>query len=421
MKIRLITFILICFVISAAYAAKRSSSNFGIQSDGVTEVGTKSSSTNFILRVGDGSQLATKESSTNFINYAGYAYQTNTKPSTPESLTQYKDGGVTQISWPAGWTNTTYEVFKADISDPDPGDILVLQIEVVKSGEAFNNEVSAEGSATDYSGITINSSASAGQALHAEGYIWQARVKDLENYYSDWVTLGGAPNDYRADFVPPLIPANLTAIASPDAGPSYVYLTWSPTTDALSGLAGYNVSRTLEVWGTGYEEYFQLLTQTTTDDSGVSLGTNYYYVVAAQDNAGNISDFSNEGSAPHMKVTREAIVEAPVSGGYAGSADDPVPGSTIVYKLYYMNDGFARSSSIEVIDKVPPTFTEFLIGSATGDASSLSVQYSSDEGVSWDYTPVGSYVDGNVTKIKWLVTDESSGTEREVEFGVVIR
>lgn len=406
---------------TAAYAAKRSSTNYGIQSDGITQVGSKGSSASYILRVGVGTELGTKESSASYIVFAGYAYQTNTRPGTPESLDQYKDGGVVQISWPAGWTNTTVEVFKADISDPDPGDILTLQVEIALSGEAFTGQVSGESAATDYSGTTVNASVSAGEALHGEGYIWQARVKDLENYYSDWVILSGSPNDYRADFVPPLIPANLTAFASPDAGPTYVYLTWSPTADALSGLAGYNVYRTLEVWGTGYEEYFQLLTQTTTDDSGVSLGTNYYYVVVAQDYAGNISDFSNEGSAPHMKVTHEAVVEAPVSGGYTGNADDPVPGSTITYNLYYMNDGFARSSSIEIVDKVPPTFTEFLIGSATGDASPITVQYSSDEGSTWGYTPTGTDVDPNVTKIKWLVTDESSGAERQVEFGVVIR
>ncbi|MEA3493191.1 MAG: hypothetical protein U9R38_02265 [Candidatus Margulisiibacteriota bacterium] len=405
---------------TAAYAAKRSSSNYGIQSDGITQVGSKGASASYILRVGNGTDLGTKEGSANFTAWGGYTYQTNTKPGTPESLDQYKDGGVVQISWPAGWTNTTVEVFKADMDDPDPGDILTLQVEIAYSGEAFTNSVSGESSATDYSGTTLNASVSAGEAAHGEGYIWQARVKDLENYYSDWVVLGGSPNDYRADFVPPLIPEIITALASPDAGPTYVYLSWTPTTDALSGLAGYNVYRTEEVWGTGYYLYFPLLTDTATDDSGVSLGNNYYYVIAAQDNAGNISDFSNEGSAPHMKLTRSLTTEAPISGGYSGDPYDPVPGSTITYTLTYLNDGFARSSGIEIADKVPPNFTEFLLGSATGETFP-TIQFSSDEGLTWDYTPFGTYVDPNVTNVKWLVTDESSGAEREVEFGVVIR
>jgi uncharacterized repeat protein (TIGR01451 family) len=392
-----------------------------MQSDGVTDVGTKSSSSNYILRVGDGTQLATAGSSSNFAAYAGYTYQTNTKPSTPESLAQYKQDGVTQISWPAGWTNTTYEVFKADISDPDPGDILVFQVEVVKSGEAFNDEVSSESSSIDFTGTTTNASASAGFYEHAEGYVWQARVKDLENYYSDWVTLGGAPNDYRVDLVPPGIPLNLLGFASPESGPTYVYLTWSPTTDALSGLAGYNVYRTEEVYGTGYYLYFPVVTETSTSDTAVSLGTNYYYVVAARDQAGNVGDYSNEGSGPHLTVaSREALVAAPIAGGYSGNAADPVPGSTITYKLTYTNDGFAIARNIGIIDKVPPDYTEYKIGTATGEAI-ISVQYSSDEGATYTYTPVGTFVDPNVTNIKWLVTDESSGSSKEVEFGVVIR
>jgi hypothetical protein len=404
---------------TAAYAAKRSSVNYGVQSDGLTQVGTKSASTNYILRVGAGTQLATQGSSANYAAGIGYVYQTNTKPSTPEALAQYKEDGTTAISWPAGWTNTTYEVFKADISDPDPGDKLVFQLEVVQSGEAFNNEVSAETASIDFTGTTTNASVSAGVYENAQGYVWQARVKDLENYYSDWVTLGGSPNDFRVDTVPPLIPGGLLGFASPESSPSYVYLTWTATTDALSGLAGYNVYRS-NTDGSGYTEYYLLWTDTNTEDAGVSLGNDYYYVIAAQDNAGNISTYSNQGSGPHMKVTRETVVDAPIAGGYSGSSADPVPGSTITYKLYYMNDGFAKSSSIEIVDKIPPNFTEYLLGSATGDAI-VAVQYSSDEGSSWNYTPSGTNVDSNVTNIKWLVTEESSGAERQVEFGVVIR
>jgi len=404
-----------------AFAAKRTGSTYNMQSDGVTEVGTKSSSASYILRVGDGTQLATAASSSNYAAYAGYTYQTNTRPSTPESLAQFKQDGTTSIPWPAGWTNSTYEVFKADISDPDPGDILVFQVEVVQSTEAFNDEVSAETASIDFTGVTTNASVSAGVYEHATGYIWQARVKDLENYYSDWVTLGGDPNDFQVDTVPPLTPGDLRGWASPESGPTYVYLTWLATTDADSGIAGYNLYRTEEVYGIGYSLYYSLLTDTQTTDAAVSVGNNYYYVVAAEDNAGNVSDFSNEGSGPHLKVsTRDAIVAAPIAGGYSGSATDPVPGATITYKVTYTNDGFAIAKNIGIIDKVPGDYTEYKLDSATGEAI-ISVEYSSDEGSTWNYTPSGTFVDANVTNIKWLVTDESSGSTKEVEFGVVIR
>lgn len=408
-----------CFGGTAAQAAKRTGGTYRIQSDGVTEVGSKSVSANYILRVGDGVQLGTKESSANYIVWAGYVYQTNTKPSTPETLTQYKANGTTQISWPAGWTNTSTEVYKASVRDPDPGDKLIFQVEVRLSGEAFTNVPSAESPLTDYSGTAFTAAATQDGMAHAQSYIWQARVKDLENYYSDWVTLAGTP-DFRVDLVPPLVPPGLAGFASPESGPTYVFLTWNATTDALSGLAGYNVYRSYTP-GSGYAGYYSLLTPTMTTDAGVTVGTDYYYVVAAQDNAGNVSEYSNEGSAPHIKVTREATVAAPVSGGYTGNAADPVPGATITYKIYYRNDGFSRSSNIAVIDKIPPTYTEFKMSTATGDAIS-SVLYSNDNGGSYTYTPTGLYVDPAVTNIKWSVNDMSSTTEaKKVQFGVVIR
>jgi uncharacterized repeat protein (TIGR01451 family) len=391
-----------------------------MQTDTSDHGGTKSTSTNYILRQGTAGQLGAvgKSDSTNYSAGQGYIYTTNTKPATPESLAQYKADGATPIPHPAGWTSTSSEVFKMNISDYDPGDILTPQIEVVLSTESFTNTPNFTGSDYNYSGVTLNASTTATSMEHNKGYIWQTRTKDLENYYSDWKTLAGVPSDYRVDLVPPASSELLTAFATSEPTPTQVYLTWEAGSDALSGIAGYNLYRSTTP-GSGYSKIQSLISGLTTYDATVSLGIDYYYVLRTEDLAGGESENSLQASAPYLDLTREASVVAPVSGGYTGNVADAVPGSTIKYNIYYTNLGFAVSTNVYIIDKIPE-HTEFKIGSATGEAVT-SAQYSNDNGGSFTYTPIGTYVDPAVTNIKWLCGDISSGSTRKVEFSVVIR
>jgi len=417
---RKLAIILLVFAIAAAQAgaARRESTNYGIQSDDANQGGTKSTSANYIVRQGAAGQgAAGKSDSANYSAGQGYIYTTNTKPATPESLAQYKADGATLIPWPAGWTFTSTEVMKMSIKDYDPGDILLPQIEVQLSGESFTNAPSFEGSNYNYSGITLTGSVSATGMVHASSYIWQARVKDLENYYSDWVAKGGDP-DYRVDLVPPASSELLTAFATPEPSPVKVYLTWEAGSDALSGVAGYNLYRS-PTPGSGYSMIQYLISGLTTFDAAVSPGNDYYYVMRTQDLAGGESGNSIQASAPYLAVTREVAVVAPVGGGYSGNIEDAVPGSTIKYNIYYTNLGFAVSASTEVVDRIPD-YTRFKLGSATGEAVT-EVKYSNDNGANFNYIPSGDYVDPAVTHIKWRCADVPSGTAKKVEFSVVIR
>ncbi len=414
----IVVFVGLLILFGTANSARRSSTNYGLQTDVYNQGGNKGTSESYILRQGSAGQqgsIGSSESATKIVGQ-GYIYTTNTKPLTPESLQQFRADGVTQIAWPAGWTGTSTEVMKFDISDPDPGDILVAQIEVVLSGEAFSDTPSFEGDASNYSGSPINSSVEATDMADSSGYIWQVRVKDLENYYSDWVTLGGDP-DFQTDFISPITPEALVADALPVTGPAYVYLTWEASSgDGGSGVAGYDLYRSI-IPDTGYAKIMSLITDTSTSDTTVVLGTDYYYVITAHDAATNESEFSNQASAPLLEVTREAIVAAPAT--YNGGAADPVPGSIINYYLYYQNIGFAEASNIVIIDAVPE-YTQYKMGTATGE-SITAVYFSDDSGSNWDYTPSGTYVDGNVTHIKWDVDVASSEVISKVEYGTVIR
>jgi len=410
-------FVLAVFQVNAAL---RQSDNYGLQTDTINHGGAKSTSASYIIRQGSAGQLGAigSSESANYLAGQGYIYTTNTKPATPESLAQYKANGITPIPWPAGWTYTSTEVLKMDISDYDPGDILTPQTEVRLSTEAFTGTPNYAGSSYNYSGVTLNASVSATSMEHAKDYIWQARTKDLENYYSDWIVMGGSPSDYRVDLVPPASSELLTAFATLEPTPTQVYLTWEAASGDLSGIAGYNLYRSL-IPGSGYSIVQSLISGLSTYDATVVLGADYYYVLRVQDLAGGESENSMQASAPYLNLTREASVVAPVSGGYTGNVADAVPGSIIKYNIYYTNLGFAISTSIEVMDKIPQ-FTEFKIGSATGETVSL-VKYSNDGGLTYTYTPSGTYVDPAVTNIKWISNDVSSGITRRVEFSVVIR
>jgi hypothetical protein len=412
------------FIILLAFptnAALRGSANYGLQTDASDQGGAGSSSESYVLRQGAAGQLGAvgESDSSTYSAGQGYIYTINTKPSTPESLAQYKADGTTAISWPAGWTSTSAEVMKFSISDPDPGDVLVPQIEVVLSSESFSNTSSFEGGAYNYSGATLTGSVAATSLVHAQTYIWQARTKDQENFYSDWKAMAGAPFDFGIDLLAPPSVEVFWATASPEANPAYVYFTWEAVSDSGSGVLGYNLYRSTTP-GSGYSKLQSLISGTATTDATVlPLGTDYYYVIRAEDYAGGESGNSLQASAPYIGLTREVTVISPTEGGYKGNVADAVPGSLIKYVLYFTNRGFAVSANINIINKIPD-YTDFRLDSATGEAGPV-IYYSNDNGASFTYAPTGTFIDPNVTHVKWVCANISSGASREVEFQVVIR
>ena len=99
---------------------------------------------------------------------------------------------------------------------------------------------------------------------------------------------------------PPTAPANLVATA---ASSSQISLAWTASTSA-SGIAEYIVQRSQG----GGASFVQVGTSASTgyNDSGLAASTSYSYRVAAVDNSGNTSAFSNVASI----ATQAAIVLA---------------------------------------------------------------------------------------------------------------
>lgn len=64
-------------------------------------------------------------------------------------------------------------------------------------------------------------------------------------------------------------------------------------------------------------------------------------------------NFYDVTSAPDLRLTRVATVDAPDKSGYAGNHWDAVPGSIITFTMTYSNEGGGSAESVVLIDKVP--------------------------------------------------------------------
>ena len=94
------------------------------------------------------------------------------------------------------------------------------------------------------------------------------------------------------DAEPPSAPSNLSTTA---VSASQINVTWTASTDNV-GVTGYRVERCQDV---GCSNFVQVATPSGTsyDDTGLAASTSYSYRVRATDAAGNLSGYSNIGTA----------------------------------------------------------------------------------------------------------------------------
>lgn len=102
------------------------------------------------------------------------------------------------------------------------------------------------------------------------------------------VTASGATN------TPQTVPVTLTIAAAPQTTTGSVTLSWNANTE--SDLAGYKIYRATS--SGGYGAPIATLPAGTTQyvSSGLAMGSTYFFVITAYDQAGNESPFSNETS-----------------------------------------------------------------------------------------------------------------------------
>ncbi|HUG64327.1 MAG TPA: S8 family serine peptidase [Gaiellaceae bacterium] len=116
------------------------------------------------------------------------------------------------------------------------------------------------------------------------------------------------------DTTPPAAPSSLTATA----GSGSVSLDWADNTDDF---VGYNVYRSTES-GLGYEKLntSSLVGSSHYNDTTVTNGTKYYYVVSAVDASNNESGNSNEASATPTSSSSGTTISLSSSSSSTGSS-----------------------------------------------------------------------------------------------------
>ncbi len=115
------------------------------------------------------------------------------------------------------------------------------------------------------------------QAYQAKWWTQNESPATHSGQWDVWKSLG-ACDGTGSDTTPPTVPSGLSAS---NVTTSSITLNWSASTDAGSGVAGYDVYRGGSLVASP--------TATSHTDSGLAAGTSYSYTVRARDKAGNAS------------------------------------------------------------------------------------------------------------------------------------
>jgi hypothetical protein len=119
------------------------------------------------------------------------------------SLNQYNGNSATPMpvgQGTGGGLGTTQTVtFKGMVTDPDPRDVIVLEVEVKATGTAFNGLSLFRGAGVTSSSIAAASFSDTVELLVTKSYHWRARACDQTGRCSAWASFGGNPEG-DADF-----------------------------------------------------------------------------------------------------------------------------------------------------------------------------------------------------------------------------
>jgi uncharacterized repeat protein (TIGR01451 family) len=152
------------------------------------------------------------------------------------------------------------------------------------------------------------------------------------------------------DTTPPTVPTGITVATTT---PTSIALSWSVSTDAQSGLAGYDIYRN-GTWiaSTSPTTYIDTAVNSPSyayyDDTGLSASTTYTYTIDSFDNVGNVSA---QSSGLLASTSPQVISSQPMRsvGYYYSNRSSPV--SAIYWpSLSYLDDAIANASSSGSLD-----------------------------------------------------------------------
>jgi hypothetical protein len=133
----------------------------------------------------------------------------------PSALAQLQSADLTPIPV-GGVPRSDTVVIQGTVTDPDPGQTVLLDVEVQPVAQLFVDQPNYS-SALVASGTTVQ--VAVGPLARNGGYHWQARARDNTGNTSAWVAFGGNA-ETQADFAfPVIVPKQLVFAVQPSQTP----------------------------------------------------------------------------------------------------------------------------------------------------------------------------------------------------------
>ena len=302
----------------------------------------------------------------------------------------YSNSGIDSPSGAPGYYGSNY--YHDGSPEASPGDWGKWTPSITTAGEyniymqwsAYDNRPDAAPLEIKYNGgtddsKTVNQQTNGGQFNFIGTYYLSTGTDNYVMIKGDdagWTVADAVKFEYigAGDTIPPAAPANLSATGNEGS----VSLNWDDNSE--SDLAGYHVFRSTTS-NNGYSQISSSRVSTSEyTDNNVTNDTTYYYVVTAEDENGNQSDYSGETSASPQDLTPPAAPANLSATGNEGSVslnwDDNSESDLAGYHVFRSttsNNGYSQISSSRV------STSEYTDNNVTNDTTYYYVVTAEDE------------------------------------------
>jgi hypothetical protein len=319
----------------------------------------------------------------------------NTAPAVPTGRGQREADGVTPIGLGGSAASPTV-VFLGTVSDPDPGQLVRLRVEVQPVGTAFDNTLSCLSPLVS-SGTATSCSVSGLKA--GTGYHWRLRAVDAQGGASAWASFATNAED-AADFVVgtgtlPGVPTGRGQRQADGITPIVLGGWARSSTVVFAGTvsdtdAGQKARLQVEVKpvGTAFTGTVSCQsalvpsgTATSCSVSGLTAGTGYHWRLRAVDNQGGASAWASYATnaedaedfivdaapaVPTSRFQRQADGITPIGlGGWAtsrtvaflGTVSDPDAGQSVRLQVEVKPVGTAFTGTVSCQSALVPSGT----------------------------------------------------------------
>lgn len=192
-------------------------------------------------------------------------------PNDPENMAQYElvdnDPYTINEITDGERTKITTMVFKFDVSDIESSSTLYPQIELREVGQSFVGSATHVGANVQYTGTPLEASITIYGLSKTKEYKWQARVKDAQGVFSNWVEYEEDTNE-EVDFIVLGNPALLVEVSGNGQTGTVGQQLPSPYIVELQDSAGHQIPSDTITWQVMQGGGSVSSSPTTTDTNG---------------------------------------------------------------------------------------------------------------------------------------------------------